>query len=444
MPLLYNQSVQPFRLNDDGSSQPPLARQAWVRDQIRHFNRKLEPRFRARKFSLLSQSPLHFFRGTNHLFWFDFGGCDLINTFGGGKGTRIWICGDLHCDNLGSFTDSTGRLVYDLNDFDESVIADFQMDLWRLATSLVLACRENKKNSRNAARLAESCAKGYWRELKSCRWYENVRYGPWDEEQASSSLRHFLSHTKKHQGFPAMLDRWTKAGKGGLRFKVQGNPDLEPLPIESVKKIEKALLAYAHELKHWPMEKPRMFEIQDITRRLNSGVGSEGLHRYYALIRVKDNGADPYRILDIKRQLTPSPWEYLPKTARRKTREFCGDSQSLRVDLASRALSRHTDPWLGRLDLKDEEFSVRERSPYRAHMPPGLLDEDASYQLGAILARAHCRTRDSFAKKAFESIKGDKSRFRMQTVAIALGYADQVLLDYQGFRENNKRSTQGP
>ena len=362
----------------------------------------------------------------------------MVDAFGGGKGTRLWISGDLHCDNFGCFTDPAGRLVYDLNDFDEAVIADFQFDLWRLAVSLVLAGRQNKKNPRTLGHLAESCAKGYWSELKSCRWYENVRHGPWDAEQASSSLRHFLIHTHKHSGFPSLLERWTKAGKEGLRFKTQGNPDLEALPKDITKKLEKSMQTYANELKPWPLEKPRVFEIQDMARRLNAGIGSEGLKRFYALIRVKENGNDPYRIFDIKHQVAPSSWEYLPKKSRRKIRELCGDNQALRSDSANRALSRHPDPWLGQLELKDEGFTIRERSPYKGRLPLDLMDEGASFQLGAILARAHCRAKDSFAQKAFENIKNDKSGFRKLLVSIALGYAEQVELDFLGFQKKLK------
>ncbi len=413
----------------------PHSRPEWVREQILHFNRKLEPRFLQKKFSLMAQSHFAFYRGTDHLFWSDFGGSGLEETFGGGKDTRLWISGDLHRDNFGSFTDATGRLVYDLTDFDEAVVADYQFDLWRLGASLVVAGRENKRDTRAVSHLVEACAKGYWRELKSCRWYPNVRYGPWDEEQAAGSLRQFLSHARKHFGFSHMLERWTKAGKEGLRFKIQGNPDLEAIPAETAKKLGRALQGYSEGLKPWPLEKPRLFEIEDIARRMNAGVGSEGLRRYYALARVREAGEDAYRVLDIKEQVEPSSWNYLSKKARRKTQELCGGKQGLRVDLACRALGRHPDPWLGRLEIKGDEYLVHERSPYKGVMPGELLDEGTAEQLGAILARAHCRAKESFAKKAFNRIREDKKEFRKQLVALSLAYADQVALDYKSFVE---------
>ena len=429
--------MQPFTFDDDGSFKPQY-RPSWVREQVLHFNRKLEPHFQKTKMKRMNLSPFAFYRGTSHLFWSDLSESDLLNRFGGGKGTRVWIGGDAHCDNFGSFTDATGRLVYDLNDFDEALTADYQFDLWRLGVSLVLVGRENKRDPKATRRMVLECARGYWREIKSCRWYENLRHAPWDEEQASQSLRHYLVHVRKHLGFPHMLERWTKPGKEGLRFKLQGNPDLEAVPPETSKKLAKALRGYAGNLQPWPMEKPRLFEIEDLVRRLNAGIGSEGHKRYYALVRVKENGAEPYRILDIKLELEADGWKTLPKKIRRKSEQLWDGDQALRVEMACRALARHPDPWLGRLELKGGAYLVRERSPYKGVLPGALLDEDAAYQLGGILARAHCRAKDSFAKKAFEAIKRDKKEFRKFVVELSHNYADQVVEDHLSFRAQTR------
>ena len=381
----------------------------------------------------MSQSPWAFFQGTNHLFWADLGESEWLDSFGGAKGTRTWISGDLHYGSFESFTDATGRLVYDLNNFGESIVADYQFDLWRLGVSLVLLGRKNKKNPKAVRRMVVECARGYWREVKSCRWYKSLSQAPWDEEQAGQSLRHYLAHARKHYGFPHMLERWTKSGKNGLVFKTQGSPDLEIIPQKIARKLEKALKDYALRLKPWPMEKPRVFEIESLARRLNLDPGSEGRKHYYALVRVREEAQNPYRILHIKQQLEPSAWDNLPKKSLRKTRKLCGNNQARRVELACRALSRHPDPWLGILEWKDDDYTIGEMSPYGGVMPDNMLDENAAYQLGGILARAHCRAKGSFAKKAFESIKKDKKGFRRLVADLSLAYADQVEEDYRSF-----------
>jgi uncharacterized protein (DUF2252 family) len=404
-----------------------------VKDHIRRFNQGLEPRSREKKFSLMTQSPWSFFQGTNHLFWADLGESEWLGAFGGDKGTRTWICGDLHYGNFGSFTDATGRLVYDLNNFAESMVADYQFDLWRLGVSLVLLGRKNKKNPKTIRRMVVECARGYWREIKSCRWYKSLSQAPWDEEQSAQSLRHYLAHARKHYGFPPMLEHWTKPGKNGLGFKTQGNPDLEIVPKETIQKFEKALKDYAKHLQPWPMEKPRVFEIESLARRLNKDPGSEDQKHYYALVRVREEAQNPYRILQINQRVEPSAWDHLSKKSLRKTRKLCGNNQALRVELAGRALSRHSDPWLGRLEWKGDDYTVGELSPYDGVLSDNMLDENAATQLGGILARAHCRAKGSFAKKVFESIKKDKKRFRRLVADLSLAYADQVEEDYRSF-----------
>ncbi|HVZ79189.1 MAG TPA: DUF2252 family protein [bacterium] len=426
--------MKPFDLPDDGKPTPSPDRPEWVRERIRRQDRPLEPRFRKAKWSLMARSPFFFFRGSNGLFWADLARSPLLEGFGGGKGTRLWVSGDAHCDNFGSFTDATGRLVYDLTDFDDGIVADYQMDLWRLAASLVLLGRGTGQGAKTQYRMAYEAARGYWQELKSCRWYENVRHGPWDEEQSSGSLRHFLSHVRDHYGFGKMLERWTKDGKGVPRFKIPGSKDLEALPRPLAKELEKTLRRYAGDLKPWPADKPRLFEVLDLARRLNGGIGSEGLRRFYALVRVSGKTEAPYRILEIKEQVRPGAWDHLPKRSRRKTQELAGKGQAARARSAEEALARQPDPWLGVLALGGGDFLVRERSPFKAVMPPEEVDEVAARQMGGILARAHCRAKDSFARKAFDLIRRDKKVFRRRVADIALAYADQVEADFKAFK----------
>jgi len=431
---LYNAHVEPFTLNADSTPATPRTRPSWVRDRIVRFDRKLDPQKRKLKWARMSQSPSVFFRQTGHLFWADFARSPLLDNFGGGKKTRLWINGDALIDHFTSLTDTSGRLVLDLAHFDGCVIADYQFDLFRLGVSLALNAMENRQNPKAVYRMVLEYARAYWREVKSCRWYENVRFSPWDEEQSSGSIRHFLAGIRKTRGYLQMLELWTKAGKAGLRFKTSGNgAELGVFPKEGAKKLEKALLWYAGDLKPWPGPKPRVFEVTDLALSSNDAMGS-----YWALVRVKEEGENPYRILELRREGEPHSWDFLPKKARRKTRDLCGDNQALRAELGCRALARSQDPWLGRLELKDGDYLVREKSPFEASLPGPMVDEGAAIQLGAILARAHCRAKDSFAKSAFEAIKADKKAFRKQVAEIALAYSAQVEADYQSFRSREQ------
>src|SRR5215472_407642 len=87
------------------------------------------------KYQLMAQSPFGYFRGAVPVMAADLS--VLPNT-----GIITEICGDAHVRNLGAFAAPDGRLVFDINDFDETIRAPFEWDLKRMATSLVLAGRE--------------------------------------------------------------------------------------------------------------------------------------------------------------------------------------------------------------------------------------------------------------------------------------------------------------
>jgi uncharacterized protein (DUF2252 family) len=430
--------VESFTLNADGSPTTTRSRPSWVRERIGRFDRKLDPQTRGLKWAFIARSPLSFFQAAPQLFWADFGKSPLLDRFGGGKKTRLWINGNPLWNHFTSFTDASGRLVFDLGKFDDCVVADYQFDLLRLGISLALNARTNRHNPKAVYRMLVEFARSYWREIKSCRWYENVRYSPWDEEQASGSLRRFLSDIRKKLGYPQMLEQWAKAGKVGLKLKTNGGKELRALPKETAKKLEKALLWYAGDLKPWPGPKPRVFEVVDMAQYGNPQGAGSGSGCFWVLVQVKEEGENPYRILEVKQEGEPPALDHLPKKARRKTRELCGKNEALRVQLGTQALARNIDPWLGRLELKDGEYLVREKSPFEETLSGPMVEDGTAVQLGAILARAHCRSKDSFAKAAFEAIKSDKKAFRKLIAEACLAYTAQVEADHQAFSSREK------
>ena len=82
-------------------------------DRIRIFNRGRDPERLARKYALMASNPAAFMRGCCHLF-FD----DLPNTLRNSTATRVWLCGDLHFENVGAYIGSNRLAYFDITDFD--------------------------------------------------------------------------------------------------------------------------------------------------------------------------------------------------------------------------------------------------------------------------------------------------------------------------------------
>src|SRR5690348_2345403 len=98
----------------------------------------LDPAAFRRKFRKMAASPFAFYRGSASLFYADQTGAYRDDAFLDERTSRVWIHGDLHAENFGTYMDSNGRLVFNVNDFDEAYVGPFTWDLKRFAASIAL------------------------------------------------------------------------------------------------------------------------------------------------------------------------------------------------------------------------------------------------------------------------------------------------------------------
>ena len=112
------------------------------------------------KYQLMAQSPFGYFRGAVPVMAADLSA--LPNT-----GIVTQICGDAHVRNVGAFAAPDGRLVFDINDFDETIRGPFEWDLKRMAASLVLAGRESGHKDAAAQAAVEKCIARYAAQMRT-------------------------------------------------------------------------------------------------------------------------------------------------------------------------------------------------------------------------------------------------------------------------------------
>ena len=112
------------------------------------------------KHQLMAQSPFVFFRGAAPVMAADL--ALLPNT-----GIEAQICGDAHVRNLGAFAAPDGRLVFDINDFDETIRGPFEWDLKRMAASIVLAGRESRHKEASAQDAVQHCVMRYCDQMRA-------------------------------------------------------------------------------------------------------------------------------------------------------------------------------------------------------------------------------------------------------------------------------------
>lgn len=428
------------------------SRESYVVAEITSANTHLPAAPRAEKYGLMKASPFAFFRGSNHLYWKEFGSSPQLSTYGGLSSTRTWLAGDMHLDNTGSFDDDQGEIVYAINDFDEAVIGDYQLDVWRLAVSLALAAQQNGGfSASDQGSLIDTFTEAYLDAMASYAGNSQETTRKFKASNTSGLLDDFLSDVAEKNSRAEMLDDWTVQVSGVRRLDTASNPDLTSVTAAVDSDVQGHMAAYRATLSGGASFPASYFAVKSVAQRLHAGLGSLGFTRYYVLIEGPTSGQDDDRILDVKAQRAPSAWAYLSSAAVSQTSTASGGNMAYRTVLAYKALDYRVDDHLGWMALSDgTTYSVRERSPYKDTFDTTSLTSMTRFtnladQWGQLLATQHARADDDWDASVLPSsvdsqinalTDGDHAGFRAKVRALALDYASQVELDHASFCAN--------
>ena len=401
------------------------------------------------KYCKMAVSPFVFYRGTAHLYWADFADDWRQHRFGCRR-TRTWLQGDAHAENMGAFNDQKGKLVYGLNDFDESVIGDYQYDLWRFAVSLVLVARRNGGFSgASKARVVNALSTSYLDAMASYAGNKKALQRTFTAASTTGLLQGFLEQTEADKSRKKMLKKWTDKEDGERRFDLS-NRKLAAASRFERGDIEAAMEDYGETLSGSVKYDKQVFKVLDVARRLSAGTGSLGTPRYYLLIQGAGDGTKGNRILDVKRQGKPSAYAYLSKEQQVDyDRTYSNDAQ--RQAVAYEALGRQPDAFLGWMKLHNGYYSVRERSPFKETYDTSTLTTVNAFAEMAtvwaqVMATDHARAvRDlrvdgksyDIAREITRRTEGAAARrdFLAMVRDYAFEYANQVDADHATFLE---------
>ncbi len=367
-------------------------------------------------------------------------------------GLAVQACGDAHLSNFGLFGSAERRLVFDMNDFDETLPGPWEWDVKRLAASLEIAARENgiARRQRNAI---VRTAVGRYRVAMGRFAAEpnlNVWYSSADMTDLVSRLSDRLSQRQRQtvaKGIAKARTRDSMQAFAKLCGVVDGRPRIiadPPLvvPLSGLVPADADQTGIEAGLSHLLDEYRRtlqddrkylldqyQYEFADIARKV-VGVGSVGTRCWIMLVFGRDS-YDPL-FLQIK--------EAGPSVLSAFAGESKFDNQGERVVQGQRLMQAASDIFLGWLrqssDGVDRDFYVRQLRDWkfaadpRAMQPGGLSDYGEI--CGWTLARAHARSGDRIAIAAY---LGNSDAFDRAVAAFAASYADQNEHDYGALDE---------
>ena len=344
-----------------------------------------------RKYRAMAGDPFAFYRGTACLFYADLR--DREDRWADERTSAVWIQGDLHAENFGTYMDGSGRLVFDVNDYDEAYLGHFTWDLQRLAGSLALLGWTKALPDRDISRLIEAFTRAYLDQVQT--FVEGDRDHEWALrlDTTSGAVRDALLAAQMSNRI-SLLNETTVVEDYQRRFRE--GPTIRRLDDEEREVVEAAYAEYLETIPKSKKLSSLTYALKDVVGKSGFGIGSAGLPAYNLLVEGSTEALENDVVLTMKQGGTPAPSRIVDDP---RAREYFLH-EGHRTAVSQQALQAYADPWLGwaRMDGGPHDglgFVVKEYSPYETDIDwSGLTEPDEMIevleQLGRATAKVHC------------------------------------------------------
>jgi len=391
------------------------------------------------KYRKMAADPHAFYRGTACLFYADVTGRE--DPYVDERSASIWIHGDLHVENFGTYLDSDGVLVFDINDFDEAYVGHYTWDLMRFAASLALMGWQKALPEEDVRSLVSRYARAYLQQVNA--YLETDDDAAWGLtlDNARGAVLEALQESRLIRRAD-LLDGMTAVTDGVRRFT--DDPTVRRLGKAERARVLRAFSAYLDTIPASKrFDRDLFYEVRDVVGKSGFGIGSAGLPAYNLLVEGYSQALDNDVVLSMKPVSYPAVSRFVDN---RHIEEYF-EHEGQRTVVSQRALQVHTDPLLGYASVRGTGYVVAEVSPYELDLDWGGLNEpdeiaEVVDQLGRATAKIHCASdedseQDLVDVQVEEAIadvlQGRRREFTQWLVDFGVAYADQVRTDHALF-----------
>jgi uncharacterized protein (DUF2252 family) len=374
------------------------------------------------KWARMATSPFGFFRGSLPLMAADLA---LLPT----TGITVQICGDAHVLNLGAFASPTGALVFDINDFDETIPGAWEWDVKRLATSLVLSGREAAHSDAACKEAVRSFVAEYRKSVNHC------------SELTVLEIARYTVHRHMEAGpLPELLEKAARAtpqhtlekltqNRDGLRRFKEEKPLLTSVSDKTRGDVLSALKSYRDTLSRERCYFLERYQLADVAFKV-VGTGSVGTRDY--VILYFGNGTEDALFLQMKEEPPSGYAQYLKAQV--------PQNQGERVVEGQRLMQAQSDIFLGWTRMDGRDYLVRQLADHKAAVGSedlkGRSLAEYAKVCGEVLGKGHARSGDACV---LDGYCGDTEKLDSAIAEFAVAYADQSTADYDLFRKAAKK-----
>ena len=376
------------------------------------------------RYSRMLVSPFSFLRGSAALM-----ADDLSRT--PSSGIYVQACGDCHLLNFGAYATPERKLVFDINDFDETLPAPWEWDIKRLATSFVVAAEDSQLSKASAQRIAKTCVQSYRENMRMYSkqsplevWYGHLDLAKFAKEAPDKTTklhREGLIKKAEKQVAEYLFPKITTEINGDKRL-IDNPPLIYHLDDTWIEKMGRpAVESYRASLSHDRKVLLDRYQLKDIVVKV-VGIGSVGTRCFVALLMTPDG--DPL-LLQIKEARNSVLEPYAGKSEYEKHGE--------RVVVGQRLTQSSSDVFLGWVrGPKGRDFYVRQLRDMKVSfsvqdITPTRLRRYATY-CGQALARSHAKSGNAALISGY---LGKSDVFDEAVSIFAMEYAEQNKRDHE-------------
>jgi uncharacterized protein (DUF2252 family) len=398
-----------------------------------------DPEAFRQKFRKMAAGPFAFYRGSACLFYADME--SEKDRWADERTSRVWIQGDLHAENFGTYMDGDGVFVFDVNDFDEAYLGHFTWDIKRMVASVALLAWMKAISDADIASLIETYVQAY---------VEQVRYfveSDRDHEYAlrlettDGEIQEILLETRLNTRVD-LLDKLTLINENVERRFRRGS-GVRELDNAERARVHAAYEAYLETIPETKRFRSLTYQVKDIVGRQGFGIGSAGLPAYNVLVEGPTQALENDVVLSMKQGNVAAPSRIVHDERIKGYFKHNGH----RTAVSQRALQAHADPWLGYTEIDEVGFVVTELSPYVEDLDWSDLTEPEQMSpvldyLGRATAKVHCvADKDSDPNivgfqtedEIIEALSGNEEEFVQEMVDFGAHYSEIARNDHSLF-----------
>jgi uncharacterized protein (DUF2252 family) len=394
-----------------------------ISKRIIAFNRSRIPELIQFKYEFMKLNLFRFYRGTNHIFYED-----LSRAEGFPESPHAWICGDLHLENFGSYKSDNRQVYFDLNDFDEAILAPSLWEVVRMTTSILIAFDTLNIEEIKALRMAELFLKTIG------EMFAAGKSSYIERNTARGIVCEFLTAVNKRKQSD-ILSKKTILKKDKLQIILD-----DPRHFKLDKKLKKDLASH---VQHWlktDEDSPYNYKVMDAVFRL-AGTGSIGIKRYAILLKSSNKTGEKYLLVDMKQSTPSSVKPYVSI----KQPDWTNESE--RIVKIQKRMQNRPPALLSTSTFKDETYVMQEMQPTKDSINFKLIKKEYRniYQvindMAMLTASSQIRSsgRQGSANADELTCLGEKKEWQEIILKYSIEYSHTVKNDYTHFLYDYKK-----